>query len=213
MIARSSFNESLVQFAQLCAALDNGFGGRAGVLAAAGLDEAGWQRLCDDWLPQIAAPDVAVSFTRAYEQARREQPIPADSEPMRGDVTLTEADDEDTLVDANGPVLVEPDVTVSVAFPLAGPALPFRHASFGQADAFAPPPVEPVRGLPPTDGDAVDATLEIVGAPLPAHAALPFPQPPANSRRQRLLRFDPHTGRPLAAPRWVDDPDPPPSAR
>jgi hypothetical protein len=200
MTASSSSNEPVERFARLCAALDNGFDGRAATLAAAGLDEAAWQRLCDAWLPQLAAPDIGLSFTRTYEQAR-EEAVLADTEPMQGEIGGA----EDTLVDASGPIPVEPAVTVSVPFPLAGPALPFAQAPFGQPDAVSvSASAEVHRPLPANDDPAADVTLEVPCAPLSARAALPFPQPPANSRRQRLLRFDPHTGHPLPVPCWVD---------
>jgi hypothetical protein len=215
MPATDSTNEPVERFAVLCAALEDGFAVRADVLAAVGLDEAGWQSLRDQWLPYLAttdAPDFALSFTRAYGRARQHR-APKAAERGQRDVALTEGDADDTLVDARCPALDDPDVTAAVAFPLAGPALPFTRAFFGQpAVALGPPEApEPAHRLPPGHGHPVDATLEVSCAPLAADAALPFSHPPATGRRQRLVRFDPHTGHPLAAPRWVEESIPSPS--
>jgi hypothetical protein len=205
MSANSSSSEAVGPFAQICAALDRGFDGRADVLAAAGLNEADWQSLCDKWLPQLAAPDLGLTFARAYEQARERLAL---AEAALVGVVMAELDGEDTLVDANGPERVDAEVTVSVALPLAGPALPFRGPSFVPPAADLPAPAElPHRPLP-AQGDAAEVTLEAASAALPAQAALPFQTPSSNSPRQRLLHFDPHTGRPLESPRWVDDSDP-----
>ena len=193
---------SVESFAQLCALLDGGFAARDGVLAAAGLDEAGWQALRAAWLPRLAssdAPALAQQFGRAYAHARRHPGF------LALPVLIAEEDPE---TDAPAPTPEDDDTegTVERAFPLAGPALPFRVPGL-----LLPPAPRRYAGelpllVPASDPSA--ATLDVPCAPLPSGAALPFTSPPPNGRRLRLLRFDTQTGQPLATPVWIDDPTP-----
>jgi hypothetical protein len=212
MTASSSPHESVEHFAQLCAALDAGFASRADVLEAAALDEDGWRRLCNEWLPRLAttdAPDLAVSFTRAYGRARRPfsppetEHVRSGAAPVDAEAGPREADPEDTLIDEVPAALAHPDATVAGAFPLAGPALPFTRGGLGL-------PLPVVAGKPvqrphlPGPAAPAESTLEVPCAPLPAAAALPFVRAPGSSSSGRLMRFDPHTGKPLPVPRWID---------
>ncbi len=194
-------------FAQLCALLDDGFAVRADVLAAAGLDEAAWQALRAEWVPRLAsgdAPELALHFGRAYAHARRH---PGDVAPPQPVV------EEDTDVDA--PTLgADTDPTERTAaggFPLAGPATPFR------VPTLLPPALNPYTAASTprqpspavAAADPTEATLEVPCVPLQAAAAaLPFPLPTSDGRRQRLQRFNTQTGQPLSTPIWVDDPTP-----
>lgn len=76
------------------------------------------------------------------------------------------------------------------------------HAHFAAALPFRPrvAPEVAARG----DGDA---TLEVLPAARPAAPSLPFAPSPA-TRRQRLQQFDTQTGKPLATPIWVEEPEP-----
>jgi hypothetical protein len=195
---------SLEALAHLSAYLDPGLGERAEILATVGLDEASWQRLRAAWLAKLAAgasPGLAQRFSFAYAQARL-QPGP----PPPGDA-------EDTLPDGSPPAAMGPggecvaeldvdvDGTAELAFPLAGPALPFKLPPALAPDA-------PLACQPLTAPDPAEMTLEVpcIVPPMP-HAVVPF-VPPMNGRPQRLVRYDTATGKPLAQPYWIDDPTP-----
>jgi hypothetical protein len=175
--------------AQLSACLDVGCVVRADVLAAAGLDEAAWQRLRAEWLAQLAAgdgPGLAQRFSRAYARARQQPGAEL-------------VDMEDTLSDASPPVAPDADVdgTAELALPPAGPALPFR------VSALLPPPQAFAQAAP----DPAEMTLEVPCTSPPSHAALPF-VPAVTGRRQRLVCYDTATGRPLPQPYWINEPTP-----
>ena len=196
-------------FAQLCAQLDGTPARREQILAGAGLDEAGWQRLRAAWLPRLvagAAPELASHFAQTYARARHNPEalgrLMACPATPRTDVPHR-IDDEATTPDPPRDALPETDVdrTAELASPLVGSPLPF----------CAPEPASPAaRSLCPPSAapDPAEMTLEVPCAPPPPHAVLPFVRP-VNGRRQRLVRFDTATGKPLAQPYWIDDPTPP----
>jgi hypothetical protein len=202
--------DAIERFAEICALLDNGSSPRDEILAAAGLDAAGWRLLCVQWLPQLAAgdaPELSLSFAPAYARARRYPGglvLPHASPVLRSAVPA-ELDEEDTEADAASPVGLDPDRTVAGSFPLAGPALPFRAATvlppaLTTAPSEAPPAMRPA-------AEPAEATLQVAcAAPAPS-AVLPFSAPTADGRLLRLQRFDTSTGELLAVPRWVDDAD------
>jgi hypothetical protein len=67
-------------------------------------------------------------------------------------------------------------------------------------------PFRPLAGR--VDGDGAGATQVVPPGAVPPAAPLPFAAA-APVARQRLVRFDPQTGRPLPEPVWVDAPEPP----
>jgi hypothetical protein len=195
-------------FAHLCARLDDGLGARRAVLDAAGLDEAGWQRLRAEWLAKLAAgdaPELASQFAQTYARTRQhpEEMNLAVASPTtpRTDIPPW-IDGEDTTPGAPAEAAPEVDVdrTAELAFPLAGPALPFRVPELAPA---AQPRCQPAATPDPTE-----MTLEVpFASPPPRHGVLPFALS-LRGRRQRLVRFDTATGKPLAQPYWIDDPTP-----
>jgi hypothetical protein len=98
--------------------------------------------------------------------------------------------------------VLDADHTTDHAFPPVSPALPFRPAaSVTPMRSSAPRLLSvPPRGILAT----ADVTLENPGV-APANPVLPFVAPPAVGRRQRLIHFEPSTGRRLAQPVWVDE--------
>lgn len=197
---------AIERFGQVCARLDDGFGARAEILAAAGLDEAGWQRLRAECLPVLAsnqAPATAVAFGRAYASARQQLAVPeAAPAPESGPPASKCGDDAEPGVE---PRVLDIDRTTDHAFPLAGPALPFRP---GAPLTAAQAPVSARFNMPShRASSAADVTLEVPSAAGVANAVLPFPAPTPTGRRQRLLHFEPSTGRRLSPPVWVDDPE------
>jgi hypothetical protein len=203
---------SIETFASLCALLDASRKGLAETLAAAGLDEAGWQRVRAAWLARLAAgdtPALATRFAQLYAHARQhpeELHLPVAAPTPRADVPAL-VDGEDTTPD--GALEAEPDLTAEIALPLAGPATPFRAPPLLPPPPALALPESPIYlpELPPADG--TEATVEVpFSPPPPPHAALPF-APPMRGRPQRLVRFDTATGRPLPQPYWIDEPTPP----
>jgi hypothetical protein len=204
-------------FAALCARLDDGFAVRATVLAAAGLDDAGWHRTRAAWLARLAvgdAPELASRFAQTYAHARQHPealslPVAPPTPPPDLPAWV---DDEQTAPDASPPDASpvpepEPDCTAGIALPHVGPALPFRVPPLlPPALAIGPVPSY-LPELPEADGN--EATMEVpFSPPPPPHTVLPFGLP-INGRRQRLVRYDTATGQPLAQPYWIDDPTPP----
>ncbi len=197
---------AIERFAQLCAQLDNGSLGDD-ILAAAGLDEAGWQALSVHWLPQLAAgeaPDLALRFATAYARARRYPGgmVLSHASPVLGSVVSAELDDADTDADVAPPIALAPDYTLEGALLPAGPALPFRTPT--------PPPAAPIVGSPDAPVlraaiAAIDVTLPVPSAAPAPGAVLPFCAPTADGRILRLQRFDTVTGAPLEVPRWVHE--------
>ena len=202
---------TIEKYGHLCALLDDGVGARPEILAAAGLDEAGWQRLRAECLLLLAskqAPATAIAFGRAYASARHQLAAPK--------VAATPQEVPPTSVTSDGdgpsaePRVLDADRTTDQAFPLAGPALPFRPAvSLTPMQARTPH----VLYMPPRGTvHAADVTLD--ASPAPASPVLPFFAPPAPERRRRLMHFEPSTGRRLSPPVWVDEPGlPEPTAR
>ena len=207
-----ALEEAIERFAQLCALLDNGSSPRAEVLAAAGLDEAGWRLLCMEWLPQLAAgdaPELSLSFAPAYARACRHRCgiVLPHASPVLGSAVPAELEADSTYPDAAAPLGFEPDRTVEGAFPHAGPALPFKsETTLPPAPAFRPTECSPV---PQSAADPIEATLAIPCAAPGPGAVLPFSAPTADGRVLRLARFDAQTGAPLQVPRWVDGPERP----
>ena len=194
---------AIERFGQVSALLDDGFGARAEILAAAGLDEAGWQKLRAECLPMLAsnqAPATAVAFGRAYASVRQELAVSNAEPPQSIAPVLMDGNDTEPTME---PRMLDIDCTSDQAFPLAGPALPFRPAAPLTA---AQAPVSPRFSMPPGPvSGAADVTLEVPGVARAANAVLPFSAPAPTGRRQRLLHFEPSTGRRLSPPVWVDE--------
>jgi hypothetical protein len=230
---------TIERFAQLCAALDEGFTRPAAVFSGAGLDATTWHEARSRWGAELAAgtaPDLAVRFGRAYACAR--QGLVAN----KADGTIAETAPRHAPIDV--------DVTAEVPIFRAGTAVPFAAAravpdaagsrpidhrpsapivppcagtdpteTTLDAPIFRPRPALPFAAapeLPAPDQQArpalpgiVDPTGATVAVPPPG-GALPFSPP--NGRSQRLQWFDTQTGQRLPAPIWADDPAPP-SAR
>jgi hypothetical protein len=202
--------ESIQRFAEVSARLGDVFADREEVLGTEGLDEAAWIKLEHGWAQRLQALDgeaLARRFGEIYEAAQRRARTPA-----------TEAPDPRFLTTTAQPWRAEA-AAVSLDVSVDAPALscpPDRKA------APIPLRAEPRPPLP----DETDATAELsVYRPEPA---LPFAPscacneqrarpiadlPPAllfrSARKGRWHRFDPQTGEPLPAPRWVDDPEAP----
>lgn len=200
-------NESIERFAVLCAKLDDGDPSRALVLASAGMDERALDDLCRRWLPLLASgrdADLAICFASSYARARVRAARDEDGAP-------SEVDGADTERDATGciPVIADMDRTAEVVLVHAASVLPFKRGVANAGDLV----LQPCDALPLLSpcvgtGDPTETTLEVPGAS-PTALALPFAQPAATGRRQRLQRFDTQTGQPLAVPVWVDEPEPP----
>jgi hypothetical protein len=207
---------TLETFAWLAARIDDAPSQRAQVLAAAGLDEARWQRVRATWLAELAAsdaPELASRFAQTYARARQHpeelgRPMASPATPRTD--PPRRIDDEATTLDPPQDAQAETDLdrTAELRSPVAVSALPFRVPELSPpAPTFAPAPRPPSR-LPATL-DPTEMTLEVpCAAPPPPDAVLPFTQP-MNARRQRLVRYDTATGKPLAQPYWIDDPTPP----
>jgi hypothetical protein len=189
-------------YGRVCALLDDGFGARAEILAVAGLDEAGWQRLRAECLIMLAenqAPAPAVAFGRAYASARQQLAVPKAAPPPQRIASVSV--DGEAIEPGAEPPMLDIDATTDQAFPLAGPALPFRHAAplsaaqvsarFGMAHRRA--------------SGTADVTLEVPVVAGGTNAVLPFGAPAPTGRRRRLLHFEPSTGRRLSPPVWVDE--------
>jgi hypothetical protein len=196
------------RFADICALLDDGFSIRVDVLAAAGLDETGWQRARAKWLAILSAsttPELAQRFARAYGRARQRAGYVAISERARAsDSTwLTVMDGDEPACSSRAPMPLDTDrsdLTAHVAFPLAGPALPFRSYPVGATASLERAPVTLSRPQPPAGVDPAEPTLEVPVLSTPP-TVLPFRTTP----QRRLHRFDSQTGLPLAVPVWVDE--------
>jgi hypothetical protein len=200
---------TIEDFAELCALVDNGATGRATVLAEAGLDDAGWHHLRAKWLPMLAdasVPEIAQRFGRAYGLVRSQR----GRAPAAPAVRSTQAQllfelDGDTECNPQPPVH-DPDRTSDLAYPLAGPATPFKNAALLPVTWLLLHGEPPRRSAPrASERDATDVTLDLDGAHLPAVSVLPFVVPDGASagRRLRLQRFDPQTGQRLDPPIWV----------
>jgi hypothetical protein len=194
---------AIEHYGHVCALLDDGSGVRAEILSAAGLDEPGWQRLRAECLPMLAsnrAPTTAVAFGRAYASARQQLAVPKAAPPQSIASVSVDGDDAEPSAE---PRVLDIDCTTGQAFPLAGPALPFRPAAPLTA---AQAPVSPRLSMPPRGASGTAAvTLEVPRAAGVANAVLPFSAPAPTGRRQRLLHFEPSTGRRLSPPVWVDE--------
>ncbi len=143
---------------------------------------------------------TAVAFGRAYASARQ-QLAALEAAPPHQSITPVPADGEEPEPGAE-PRALDIDRTTDQAFPLAGPALPFRPAAPLMA---AQAPVSPRVDMPPRRANGAAVTLELPRAARVANAVLPFSAPAPTGRRQRLLHFDPSTGRRLSPPVWVDE--------
>jgi hypothetical protein len=196
--------QAIEHYGWVSALLDDGSGARAEILAAAGLDEAGWQRLraeCLSMLTKNRAPSTAITFSRAYASARRQLAVLGAAPPPQS-IAPVSIDGYGPVPDAE-PRALDIDCTTDQAFPLAGPALPFRRATpLTAAQALG----TPAASAPPRRADgAADVTAEAPGTVGVASPMLPFSAPTPTSRRQRLLHFEPSTGRRLSPPVWVDE--------
>jgi hypothetical protein len=180
---------SVEAFARLCEALDRPFADKAHVLRAAGLNAEGFVQLQEQWALRMTAgaEDLGARFAAAYAFARAGQSA-ADGDATPAVLPPT--------VELSSPGIVSParmpletaEVDVSS---LLRPTVPF-HPSGPPATAVAVPAV---RSPAPAQSPGSTGTVEIdLSAML----------------RRRLVRFDPQTGAPLAAPYWEEIPDPGP---
>jgi len=213
--------DSLEVFAWLCATLDTGLVERDHALASAGLNEAKWSALCDEWLPRLAASDradLAVRFAGAYGRARQEQrhePAPLVQSVLAPDSSSVgrplEITGDDTEENPAPPPGCTADQTLEMPFAAVGrsvPVMPFRPASPPSPSSSSPVthPRDTERLQSSTAGVA-ERTVEIPPGSPGGGSALPFAAA-ASGRQQRLVRFDTRTGAPLAHPYLVDDPTP-----
>lgn len=220
-------------FAALCASLDDGFWGRAMVLAQAGLREGQWDDLQRYWIDTIQAdPSVAHRFAVAYASARGkklagdEQPITPEPEGQRSSSL------EPSCAGPTLPPLEEDtgreeldDQRISAVSPVMSP-IPW----------MAPPLPLVVNGEDTTlecPAHVTVAPLPFIGAQGPSPAGVPSapraallppswdghtqvlpaysPEQPISTTGaappgKMLARFDPNTGAPLSAPIWIDVP-------
>jgi hypothetical protein len=186
------------QFASICALLDDGFCTREDVLAAEGLDEVGWQQMRATCLSLLAGgdfPELSQRFGQAYGSARQH----------RGYLVIS--DGEETASNSRPPMF-DTEATAATAYPLAGPALPFKSPPLGTTAGLERAPCPEIRPAPRLV-DPTERTVEVPSLAKPRGAPLPFgsPQSPTG-RRQRFEHFDTQTGQRLETPRWVDEPTP-----
>jgi hypothetical protein len=197
---------TIEDFAELCASFDCGGASRAG---QAHLDDADWHSLRAKLLSVLtdaSVPDIAQRFARAYGQARFGQARTvaasigaAPAEP------LFELDGGDTEVDARPPIH-DPDQTSNLAFPLAGPAMPFKNAALLPATWYLLHRETPhYSAVPAIVRDLTEETLQLDQTCPPTGSVLPFVASPDAfaGGRLRLQRFDPQTGQRLDPPVWV----------
>ena len=223
MTAGAPTLDSVETFARLCAAREETFADGAGVLADSGLDARGFAHLVERWTTRLSAEgaeELQRRFGDAYAAARSqgvgavvedsEMKVPGAPDGLGGSVS-------------SAPEMALPQPAEPALAPAAGSDVPsFMRARAAPAPAMtrgpAMMPVSAISAVSPMSAVTLEIDLStIAAAPVPFKApAQAAPRasvaPPAAGPLgavppgKRWKRFDPQTGRPLAAPMLEDIP-------